>query len=95
MAKNYLLNKTRLSYVGHLNVEKINAESSGSQSDIQPLAFISPTHLYHDVKYVIAGNNVTFECAASGVPSPLLNWSFITSTGKLKYKNHECKLLFT
>uniref|UniRef100_A0A2S2PYT6 Protogenin n=1 Tax=Sipha flava TaxID=143950 RepID=A0A2S2PYT6_9HEMI len=81
MAKNYLLNKTRLSDAGYLNVENINAESFGSQSDIQPLSFISPTYLYPNVKYVTAGDNITFECAASGVPSPQLNWSFTTSTG--------------
>jgi hypothetical protein len=92
MAKNYLLNKTRLSDAGYLNVENINAESFGSQSDIQPLSFISPTYLYPNVKYVTAGDNITFECAASGVPSPQLNWSFTTSTGKVKTKNHECKL---
>lgn len=92
LAKNYLLNKTRLSDVGHLNIEKINVESPVSQSDNQPLAFISPTP--DNVKYVTPGNNITFECAASGVPSPRLNWSFTTSTGKVKSKNHKCKLTF-
>lgn len=85
MAKNNLMNKTKFSEVGLLKVEKINNDlSSGSQSNIQPLAFISHTTLYPSVKYVAEGDNVTFECAATGVPSPQLNWSFTTSTGKIE-----------
>lgn len=75
MAKNSLINKTRLSEIGHLIVGPINA---GSLAKVQTLAFISPT--YSSVKYVSEGNNVTFECAAIGVPFPLLNWSFIGNT---------------
>lgn len=89
MAKNNLLNKTKFSEVGHLNVEKIIDDvSSGPQSHIRPLAFISPTSLYPSVKYVTEGDNVTFECAATGVPSPQLNWSFTTSIGKVETKNY-------
>jgi len=85
VGKNHLLNKTKLSEVGNLTVNKINTGgSSGPQSDIQKLAFISPNVLNPNVKYVIEGENVTFECAATGVPAPQLNWSFKNSTGKLK-----------
>lgn len=90
MAVNRLINSIKFSEVGHLNVEPINI---GSQSDIQPLAFISPTTLYPRVKYVVKGDNVTFECAATGVPSPQLNWSFTASSGTLKYKHYYCKLI--
>ncbi|VVC40187.1 Hypothetical protein CINCED_3A025745 [Cinara cedri] len=82
VAKNNLMNKTKFSEVGHLKVEKINNDlSSGSQSNIQPLALISPNTLYPIVKYVAEGENVTFECAATGVPSPQLKWSFTASIG--------------
>lgn len=84
VGKNHLKNKTKTSKVGHLNVEKINNGSFRSQSDIQPMAFISPIPL--SVKYVAKGDNVIFECAATGVPSPRLKWSFKTSIGKLKLK---------
>lgn len=87
MAKNNLLNKTKFSDVGHLNVEKVKDDvSSTSQSNIQPLAFISPTSFYPSIKYVTEGDNVIFECAATGVPSPQLNWSFTTPIGKVKIK---------
>ncbi|XP_060838288.1 protogenin B-like [Rhopalosiphum padi] len=82
VGKNHLLNKTKYSDVGHLVVNKINiGGSSGSQSGIQKLAFISPNVLNLNVKYVTEGDNVTFECVATGVPAPQLNWSFINSTG--------------
>lgn len=82
VGKNHLLNKTKYSEVGHLIVNKINSGgSSGSQSDIQKLAFIPPNVLNTNVKYVTEGENVTFECAATGVPAPQLNWSFMNSTG--------------
>lgn len=81
--KNHLLNKTKYSGVGHLIVNKINGgRFSGSQLNIQQLAFISPNIL--NVKYVTEGDNVTFECAATGVPAPQLNWSFMNSTRNLK-----------
>lgn len=87
MGKNYLLNKTKYSEIGHLIVNKINSRGYfGSQSDIQKLAFIPPNVLNLNVKYVTEGENVTFECAASGVPAPQLHWSFINSTGELKKK---------
>lgn len=86
VAKNNLINKTKFSKVGYLSI--VNTGFSGSNLDIQPLAFISPTSLYPSVKYVTEGKHVTFECAATGVPSPLLNWSFTTSTGKSKNKHH-------
>lgn len=82
MGKNNLLNKMKYSKVGFLNVETTNNRSSGSQSDMQPLAFISPSFTYPDIKYVTEGDNVTFECAATGVPSPQLNWSFTSSIGR-------------
>ncbi|CAH1721858.1 unnamed protein product [Aphis gossypii] len=82
VGKNQLLNKTKYSEVGHLVVNKINiGGSSGSQSDLQKLAFISPNVFNTNVKYVTEGDNVTFECVATGVPIPQLNWSFINSTG--------------
>lgn len=81
MGNNHLLNRTKSSKVGYLNVRTINTSSSGSHSDIQPMAFISPSS-YTEIKYVTEGDNITFECAATGVPSPQLNWSFTTSTGK-------------
>jgi len=85
VGKNQLLNKTKYSEVGHLVVNKINiGGSSGSQSGIQKLAFISPNVFNTNVKYVTEGDNVTFECVATGIPAPQLNWSFINSTGKLK-----------
>ena len=88
MGKNHLLNKTKYSEVGKLIVNKINTGgSSRSQSNIQKLVFIPPNVLNLNVKYVTEGDNVTFECAATGVPAPQLNWSFINSTGKLKTKN--------
>lgn len=83
MGKNHLLNKTKYSEAGHLNVRI-------QKSEIQPLAFISPT-FYTSIKYVTEGDNVTLECAATGVPPPQLNWSFTSSTGKLKHKNHRNK----
>lgn len=86
MGKNHLLNRTKFSKIGRLNVRTVNTGSSGSHSDIQPMTFISSLS-YTDVKYVSEGDNVTFECAATGVPSPQLNWSFMTSTGKLS-TNH-------
>lgn len=82
MGKNQLLNKTKYSEVGHLVVNKINI--GGSQSGIQKLAFLLPNVFNTNVKYVTEGDNVTFECVATGVPAPQLNWSFINSTGKLK-----------
>jgi len=85
MGKNHILNKTKYSEVGNLIVNKMNAgKSSGSLSDIQKLAFIPSNILNPNVKYVTEGDNVTLECAATGVPAPQLNWSFINSTGKLK-----------
>lgn len=86
VAKNHLINKTKFSKAGYLSI--MNIGFPGSNLDIQPLAFISPTSLYPSVKYVTEGKHVTLECAATGVPSPLLNWSFTTSTGKLKNKYH-------
>lgn len=83
MGKNNLLNKTKFSEVSYLTVEQI-VESSESQTGIQPLAFISPSYTVSGVKYVTEGDNVTFECAATGVPFPQLNWSFKASTGKEK-----------
>lgn len=75
------MNKTKYSEVGNLTVNKIN---TGPKSDIQKLAFISPNVLNLKIKYVTEGENVTFECAATGVPAPQLNWSFENSTGKPK-----------
>lgn len=83
MGKNRLINKTKYSKVGHLIVRN-------QKSEVQPLAFISPT-FYTSVKYVTEGDNVTLECAATGVPSPQLNWSFTSLTGKLKNKDHRVK----
>lgn len=82
LGKNHLKNKTKTSEVGHLNVEMVNTGSF--KSYIQPMAFISPTPL--SMKYVAEGDNVIFECAATGIPSPRLKWSFKTSIGKLKLK---------
>lgn len=79
------MNKTKYSEVGNLTVNKINTGgSSEPKSDIQKFAFISPNVLNLNVKYVTEGENVTFECAATGVPAPQLNWLFENSTGKLK-----------
>jgi len=89
VAKNLLINKTKVSEAGHLNIGPINA---AFQSDVQPLAFISPTTLYPNVKYVTVGENVTFECAATGVPPPQLNWSLTTFTGKTKIINYNNQL---
>lgn len=76
MANNYLLKKNTSSEVGHLSVEQINAEFKP-----KPFTFISPSSLSKNVKFVNKGDNVTFECAATGSPSPQLNWSF-TASGK-------------
>jgi len=84
VGKNHLLNKIKYSEVGNLTVNKvITGGSSVPQSDIQKLAFIPPNVLNLNVKYATEGENVTFECAATGVPAPQLNWSFKNSTGKL------------
>ncbi|XP_050421746.1 protogenin B-like [Adelges cooleyi] len=80
VAKNQLLNKTKVSAPGYLNIEKMKPGSSDSQSSIQPLAFISPS-IKPVIQFVTMGDNVSFECAATGVSSPLLNWSFTSSTG--------------
>lgn len=87
MGKNLLLNKTKYSEVGRLVVSKniVNiGGSSGSLTGIQKLTFISPNVFNTNIKYVTEGDNVTFECVATGVPAPQLNWSFMNSTGKLK-----------
>lgn len=78
VAFNHLLKKTIFSEVGHVNVEQINAEFLPNS---QPFTFILPSPLITNVKSVIKGDNVTFECAATGFPSPQLNWSF-TASGK-------------
>lgn len=61
-------------------------ESKKFQPNIQPLSFISPNSLFSNIKYVTEGHNVTFECAATGVPFPQLIWSFTPSTGKIETK---------
>lgn len=65
-------------------MEETNVEF---QSNLQSLKFISPS-LYPNIKYVTEGDNVTFECAAVGIPSPQLNWSFTSSIGKVEIKNY-------